>query len=97
MAPSQADGDEASVCAVLEADAEADATANQAPPGESQKPERAKAKGGHRPGTGRLGAAAYAGATRIECRHEELSVGQRCPVCGQGNSLCAACRGGDTH
>ena len=43
-----------------------------------------KAKGGHRPGTGRLGAAAYAGAERVECRHEELAVGQRCPVCGQG-------------
>jgi transposase len=41
-------------------------------------------KGGHRPGTGRLGAEAYAGAERVECRHEELAVGQRCPVCGQG-------------
>jgi transposase len=44
-----------------------------------------EAKGGHRPGTGRLGAAADGGATRVECRHEELAVGQRCPVCGQGN------------
>jgi hypothetical protein len=44
-----------------------------------------KAKGGHRAGTGRLGAVAYAGAPRVECRHEELAVGQRCPVCGQGN------------
>jgi hypothetical protein len=41
-------------------------------------------KGGQRPGTGRLGAAAYEGAARVECRHEELAVGQRCPVCGQG-------------
>jgi rubredoxin len=24
------------------------------------------------------------GAERTECRHEELAVGQRCPVCGQG-------------
>src|SRR5262249_55110621 len=40
-------------------------------------------KGGHRPGTGRLGAEAYEGAERVECRHEELAVGQRCPVCGQ--------------
>ena len=40
--------------------------------------------GGHRAGYGRLGAEAYAGAERVECRHEELSVGQRCPVCGQG-------------
>jgi hypothetical protein len=41
-------------------------------------------KGGHRRGTGRLGADAYEGAERVECRHEELAVGQRCPVCGQG-------------
>jgi transposase len=40
--------------------------------------------GGHRPGTGRLGAEVYVGAERTECRHEELAVGQRCPVCGQG-------------
>ena len=40
--------------------------------------------GGHRPGTGRLGADAYVGAERTKCRHEELAVGQRCPVCGQG-------------
>jgi transposase len=43
-----------------------------------------KPKGGHRAGTGRLGADAYVGAERIECRHEELAAGQRCPVCGQG-------------
>lgn len=41
-------------------------------------------KGGHRAGTGRLGADAYVGAEHTECRHEELAVGQRCPVCGQG-------------
>ena len=40
--------------------------------------------GGHRAGYGRLGADAYAGAERVECRHETLSVGQLCPVCGQG-------------
>jgi hypothetical protein len=65
----------------------ADAAAALVPaaqPGEGQPPERAKSKGGHRPGTGRLGGAAYGGATRVECRHEELAVGQRCPVCGQG-------------
>ncbi len=42
------------------------------------------AKGGHRPGYGRLGAEAYKGAERVECRHEELAAGQICPVCGQG-------------
>jgi hypothetical protein len=40
--------------------------------------------GGHRAGYGRLGAEVYEGAERVECRHEELSVGQLCPVCGQG-------------
>ena len=84
-ASSQADGDEANASAVLEAAADgAGAAVRQAPPGASQRPERAKAKGGHRPGTGRLGAEAYVGAKRIECRHEELAVGQRCPVCGHG-------------
>lgn len=43
-----------------------------------------KPPGGHRAGTGRLGADAYAGAERVECRHEDLAVGQRCPVCGHG-------------
>jgi transposase len=86
FAASQAAGNGTSVSAVREADAdEAAATVNHALPGESPRPEGAKAKGGHRAGTGRLGAAAYAGATRVECRHEELSVGQRCPVCGQGH------------
>ena len=46
--------------------------------------ETSKPQGGHRPGTGRLGADAYKGAERMECRHEELAVGQRCPVGGQG-------------
>jgi transposase len=85
-ASSQADGAGTRTAAVLEAEAAGvAATANQAPPGAQQTPEQAKSKGGHRPGTGRLGAAAYVGATRIECRHEELAVGQRCPVCGQGS------------
>jgi transposase len=43
-----------------------------------------KPRGGHRAGTGRLGADVYEGAERVACRHEELAVGQRCPVCGQG-------------
>lgn len=68
----------------LNADAESEATAKPIVVEDGQKPERAQAKGGHRPGTGRLGAATYPGATRVECRHDELTVGQRCPVCGQG-------------
>ena len=42
-------------------------------------------RGGHRPDQGRLEADAYVGAERTECRHEELAVGDRCPLCGQGN------------
>jgi transposase len=56
----------------------------EAPPRTSPRPAPDKPKGGHRPGTGRHGANAYVGAERVECRHEELAPGQRCPVCGQG-------------
>ena len=37
-----------------------------------------------RPGHGRWGAQVYSGAARVECRHEALAVGERCPVCGRG-------------
>jgi hypothetical protein len=37
-----------------------------------------------RPGHGRWGAEAYSGAAHVECRHEELAAGERCPVCGRG-------------
>ena len=40
--------------------------------------------GGHRPGYGRLSAAVYEGAERVACRHEDLRIGEVCPVCGQG-------------
>ncbi len=52
--------------------------------GAAQSEASPQAQGGHRPGTGRLGAEASVGAERTACRHEELAVGQRCPVCGQG-------------
>jgi transposase len=78
-------GDEASADTVVPADADDGArTSGEPPPQSAQSPERAKPKGGHRPGTGRLGAEAYVGAERVECHHEELAAGQRCPVCGQG-------------
>jgi hypothetical protein len=82
-AASQTDSHGLHASAVRKAEADG-ATGNQAPPGASPRPERVQPTGGHRPGTGCLDAAAYAGATRVECRHEELAVGQRCPVCGQG-------------
>jgi len=37
-----------------------------------------------RRGHGRLGADAYVGAESVECRHEELAPGDRCPFCGYG-------------
>jgi hypothetical protein len=40
--------------------------------------------GTRRPGHGRWGSEAYSGAARVECRHEELAAGERCPVCGRG-------------
>jgi transposase len=35
-------------------------------------------------GHGRRGAQAYRGAQPVECRHETLTAGERCPVCGRG-------------
>ena len=43
-----------------------------------------EAAGRRRPGHGRRGGEAYSGAARVECRHEELAAGERCPVCGRG-------------
>jgi transposase len=36
------------------------------------------------PGHGRHGADVYRAVTRVECRHEELAEGERCPACGRG-------------
>ena len=36
-------------------------------------------------GHGRHGAEVYRAAQAVECRHEELAVGERCPACGRGN------------
>jgi transposase len=35
-------------------------------------------------GHGRLGADVYRVAQTVECRHDELAVGERCPACGRG-------------
>ena len=82
---SPADSEAASVCGAVETEEETKATTDQARPLARAQPAVSAPRGGHRPGTGRLGAEAYSGATRAQCRHEELAVGQRCPVCGQGN------------
>jgi transposase len=36
------------------------------------------------PGHGRQGADVYRAVTRVECRHEALAEGERCPACGRG-------------
>src|SRR5262249_9276874 len=50
-------------------------TASAAPP------ERKAPPAGH----GRYGAEVYRAAQTVECRHEELAVGERCPACGRGS------------
>jgi transposase len=52
--------------------------------GASAQGNRAAAAPQGRPGHGRWGAQAYRGAQPVECRHETLAVGERCPVCGRG-------------
>ena len=63
-------------------DGEAASTVARTSTAEDHRSQRAA--GGHRPGHGRQGAAAYPGAERVTCRHETLAAGERCPVCGQG-------------
>ncbi|MFO1352833.1 MAG: transposase, partial [Gammaproteobacteria bacterium] len=46
----------------------------------SDPPAEPSARRGH----GRQAAAAYSGATVVACRHDRLSVGERCPACGRG-------------
>jgi hypothetical protein len=58
-AAAQATSDGLHASAMLKADADgAGATGHHAPPGAAPRPERAQPTGGHRPGTGCLGAAA---------------------------------------
>jgi hypothetical protein len=82
-APGQAAGEEEAV-PVAEGAPRLETTGREAGSGASESEGKPKPQGGHRAGTGRLGAEAYVGAERTECRHEDLAVGQRCPVCGQG-------------
>jgi hypothetical protein len=79
--PTAGGGEEPRSDSVVHADA---ATSGDSPP-PSQSTPPAKPKGAHRAGTGRLEADAYVGAERVECRHDDLAAGQRCPVCGQGS------------
>lgn len=60
------------------------ADSGTAPPSEAGDTNGECGEGDKRPGHGRLGADAYVGAERVECRHEDLAPGDRCPLCGQG-------------
>lgn len=73
----------ADVSESLEQGADAGAASGTAG-GAEQAAGQAPRTGGHRPGVGRLRAEAYVGAERVACHHEDLQVGQVCPVCGQG-------------
>jgi transposase len=52
--------------------------------GPQTRGDRAPAAPAGHAGHGRWGAEVYGGAARVECRHEALAVGERCPVCGRG-------------
>jgi Transposase IS66 family len=82
-APGQAAGAEEAAL-VEEVAPRLETTGCEAGSGASESEAKPKPTGGHRAGTGRLGADAYVGAERTECRHADWAVGQRCPVCGQG-------------
>jgi transposase len=55
-----------------------------AEPSEAGQTDGESGEGGKRKGHGRLGEGAYVGAKRVECRHENLAPGDRCPLCGHG-------------
>ena len=75
-------GDEESEGRGGESEEPADAT--PAEPSEIGETDGEASEGEKRPGHGRLGEASYSGAERVECRHEDLAAGDRCPLCGQG-------------
>jgi transposase len=88
--PGRGDGVSASgpLCGSAQASSEDHGTAS-APVGETPTedgeaseadPDDTEPRRGH----GRMSAEAYTGAERVECRHEELAPGDRCPVCGIG-------------
>ena len=53
-------------------------------PPEDEDASEANSNAESHPGHGRLSAETYTGAERVECRHQELAPGDRCPVCGIG-------------
>ena len=71
-------------CAQNEPDGDGPPQSSSSSLDQSEAGPEPRRRGGHQPGQGRLGAAAYVGAKRIACRHDELEVGQLCPVCGRG-------------
>ena len=83
-ASSRGDGEVAGDGSARDAEVGWPTAAGATPASVAAAAETSTPRGGHRPGTGRLGADVYTGAERVACRHEALAPGQRCPVCGQG-------------
>jgi transposase len=54
---------------------------NREEPGDDNRKQPDEKTAGH----GRNGAEAFAGARRVEIKHQKLTHGDRCPECGQGN------------
>src|SRR5262249_53243442 len=52
-------------------------------PAQGESPQ--EAAGTRRSGHGRWASQAYSGAVHVECRHEALGAGERCPGCGRGH------------
>ena len=61
------------------------------PASASASPPRRSRRRGH----GRQGAEVYRAAQTVECRHEELAVGERCPACGRGTLVSVTAGRGD--
>ncbi|MEM3170752.1 MAG: IS66 family transposase [Candidatus Nitrosotenuis sp.] len=60
-------------------------TKTAASPGREDAAAPEATEGKARPaGHGRQGAEVYRAVPMVECRHEELAVGERCPACGRG-------------
>src|SRR4029079_19158508 len=53
--------------------------------GRKPQNEQASTPGNPQPGHGRNGAEAFHGARKVDIAHQELTHGDRCPDCGQGN------------
>lgn len=66
------------------ASSERGSSASTPPAADSQQNHKGDEQSEQRRGHGRKAASSYTGAEHVVCDHEQLSVGERCPVCGRG-------------